>query len=261
MIKQTLRKLIPADSSLYFILLRLRNRARLSVFKKEFQQFKNLEKKSEKRFDMDWEKRMPCLQDNTAETPMDYHYIYHPAWAARVVAKINPAFHVDVSSKLAFSTILSAFIPVKFYDYRPAPLALSNLESNRGDLLALPFESNSLHTISCMHTIEHIGLGRYGDPLDYNGDLKAIQELIRVTQPGGHIVFVTPVGQPKIVFNAHRIYSFEQISAYFSSCTLMEFSLLSDEANFIENADPALVAKQQYGCGCFWFKKNTLTNI
>lgn len=265
MIKQTIKKLIPTHSYLRFVWQNLstvrQKKEKMAAFKKEFQQFKSSEEKGEKRFTIDWQKRMPCLNDNTIETPIDYHYIYHPAWAARVLAKINPAFHVDISSKLDFSIMLSAFIPVKFYDYRPAPLCLNNLESNRGDLLALPFESNSLHTISCMHTIEHIGLGRYGDPLDYNGDLKAIQELIRVARPDGAILFVTPVGKPQIIFNAHRIYSFEQIRHYFSSCTLVEFSLITDEGSFIENADTGLVALQQYGCGCFWFKKNVIENL
>ncbi|NDC42314.1 MAG: DUF268 domain-containing protein, partial [Chitinophagia bacterium] len=56
----------------------------------------------------------------------------------------------------------------------------------------LPFESDSIPSLSCMHTIEHVGLGRYGDQLDPQGDLKAIAELKRVVQPGGDLLFVTP---------------------------------------------------------------------
>jgi hypothetical protein len=36
-----------------------------------------------------------------------------------------------------------------------------------------------------MHVVEHIGLGRYGEPMDEQGDLKAIEELKRVLAPGG----------------------------------------------------------------------------
>jgi hypothetical protein len=106
-----------------------------------------------------------------------------------------------------------------------------------------------------MHTIEHIGLGRYGDELDAYGDIKAINELKRVLKPGGDLLFVTPVGKPKIEFNGHRIYSFEQIMEYFSPLTLTNFSMVPDKGGLIENADPALVSQQSYGCGCFWFKK------
>ena len=109
-----------------------------------------------------------------------------------------------------------------------------------------------------MHTIEHIGLGRYGDPIDPQGDLKAIKELVRVTKPGGDLLFVTPVGKQRIEFNAHRVYSFEQIIEYFAPLQLQQFSLVPDTGGLIENADPALVKEQMYGCGCFWFKKPIL---
>ena len=106
-----------------------------------------------------------------------------------------------------------------------------------------------------MHTIEHIGLGRYGDEIDPEGDIKSINELKRVLKPGGDLLFVTPVGTPKIEFNAHRIYSYEQIIEYFSPLQVKEFSLIPDNGGLITNADPSLVQQQTYGCGCFWFKK------
>lgn len=259
MLKEFIKKVVPRYSYLHYFLtgvtMAWTNITKLNSFKKEFKKFKHTSTNTKDRFYLDWNKRAPYLNDNTAETPIDHHYIYHPAWAARIVARINPSYHVDVSSKLDFSTILSAFIPVKFYDYRPANLTLKNLDSLKGNLLCLPFDDASQYSISCMHTIEHIGLGRYGDLIDYDGDLKAIKELIRVTQNGGNIIFVTPVGKPEIIFNAHRIYSFDQILQYFSACSLQEFSLVTDTGEFITNAEPSLVANQKYGCGCFWFKK------
>ena len=52
-----------------------------------------------------------------------------------------------------------------------------------------------------MHVIEHIGLGRYGDEMDPDGDLKAIDELKRVLSRKGDLLFVVPVGKPKIMYN------------------------------------------------------------
>src|SRR4051812_41952893 len=177
-------------------------------------------KNNDRRFSVSMKDVYPCLSDKLKQTPFDHHYTYHPAWAARILAKTKPELHVDFSSILSFGSIVSAFIPVKFYDYRPADLKLSNWESGFADLTNLPFETNSQASISCMHTVEHIGLGRYGDPLDPGGDLKAIEELKRIVKPGGDLLFVTPVGKSRIGFNAHRIYSYEQIISYFSPLQL-----------------------------------------
>ncbi len=212
-------------------------------------------RKFDKRFHINFKNLYPCLSDKTTNTPFDLHYTYHPAWAARVIADIKPSKHIDISSILHFGTILSAFVPVKFYDYRPVHLRLDNYTAEFADLKKLQFSDNSVESISCMHTIEHIGLGRYGDELDVEGDLKAINELKRVLSKNGSLLFVTPVGKPKIEFNAHRIYSYEQILKYFFPLELIEFSLVTDDGNFIKNAGSEIVQKQNYGCGCFWFKK------
>ncbi len=199
----------------------------------------------------------PQIRDKTITTGFDRHYVYHTAWAARVVAETRPAKHIDISSSLYFSGIVSAFVPVEFYDYRPADLTLSGFESKAGDLMRLPFEDASVNSLSCMHTVEHIGLGRYGDPIDPDGDLKAAKELARVLAPGGSLLFVVPMGrEAKIEFNAHRIYSYDAALALFPDLTLKEFSLIPEHAGpLLRNADPRLLADESYACGCFHFTK------
>ncbi|CEG13851.1 conserved hypothetical protein [groundwater metagenome] len=207
------------------------------------------------RFSLKFSDFYPCIKDKTTKTNFDAHYIYHTSWAARKVKEINPSVHTDISSSLYFSGIVSAFIHIDFYDYRPADLKLSGITSKHADLTKLPFLDNSINSLSCMHTVEHIGLGRYGDHIYPDDDLAAINELIRVTATGGSLLFVVPVGKPKIEFNAHRIYSYEQVLEYFKGLTLKEFSLITGGGDFIENANPKLVNDQKYGCGCFWFIK------
>ncbi len=201
----------------------------------------------------------PRLGDNTTGTEFDRHYVYHPAWAARILAETKPAEHVDISSTLYFCSIVSAFIPTHFYDYRPADLRLDNLVADHADILALPFADESVASLSCMHVVEHIGLGRYGDRLDPEGDLKAIAELKRVLAPGGNLLFVVPVGRARIMFNAHRIYSFDQIRSYFKNLDLIDFSLVPDnreDGGLIRKATSAMADAQEYGCGCFLFRKS-----
>lgn len=259
MIKKIIKKIIPTYSYVYYFLISIRdfllNIKGIPAYKRDYKTLKNLSLHTKERLPFNWSNRQPYLTDKTENTPFDNHYVYHPAWAARILAQTKPDLHIDISSTLHFCSIVSAFIPVHFYDYRPADLKLDGLVSEKGDLMGLPFESGAVASISCMHTIEHIGLGRYGDPLDYDGDIKAINELIRVTKPGGDILFVTPVGKSVLLFNAHRIYSYEQILTYFAGCALKEFSLIPEKGAIINNANPALVQNERYGCGCFWFKK------
>lgn len=197
----------------------------------------------------------PCVNDKTVKTAFDAHYVYHTCWAARKVKEIACKKHVDISSSLYFSGLVSAFVPVDFYDYRPADLKLSNLKSAHCDLNNLHFESESIKSLSCMHTVEHIGLGRYGDKIDAEGDLKAMKELERVLASDGSLLFVVPVGSPRIEYNAHRIYSYEMIISAFKNLKLQEFSMVNDFGQFIENANSNDVKNQEYACGCFWFKK------
>lgn len=205
-----------------------------------------------------WRNIRPITDEATATTGFDTHYVYHTGWASHVLARTKPAEHIDIGSSLFFVASASAIVPMTHYDYRPPNFAMPNTKVGAADLLGLPFADGSIASLSCMHVIEHIGLGRYGDALDAAGDRKACAELARVLEPGGQLLFVTPVGRPAIHFNAHRIYSYDAVLALFPGLELREFSLITDKrdgATFIPDADPARVARQRYGCGCFVFTK------
>jgi SAM-dependent methyltransferase len=224
-------------------------------FVRDFWRFRHLSESNQADPKISWADRYPCLDDNTPTTVFDAHYVYHPAWAARIIAEARPALHVDVASTLNFCSMLSAFVPVQFLDIRPARLDLDHLTSQGADLTALPFEAGSVQSLSCMHVVEHIGLGRYGDPLDPEGDLKAMSELKRVLAGGGSLLFVVPVGRPRVRFNAHRIYSYENVQAGFAGLDIVEFALVDDQGTFTRDANPAVADQQDYGCGCWWFRK------
>ncbi|MFH1509265.1 MAG: DUF268 domain-containing protein [bacterium] len=223
---------------------------------KKYKGFKNSMRDG--RFNLHWKDRKLCLKDDTSGLGYDRHYIYHTAWAARILKETNPKEHVDISSIIYFNTILSAFIPIRFYDFRPPEIELSGLKTGKADLTNLDFTDNSIESLSCMHTVEHLGLGRYGDPIDPSADKKACSELSRVLAKDGNLLFVVPVGKPKIMFNAHRIYSPKMIIEAFSELQLKEFSLIPNKPNntgIIKNPNDKMISEQTYAAGCFWFRK------
>jgi len=124
-----------------------------------------------------------------------------------------------------------------------------------GSILALPFADASVRSLSCLHVIEHMGLGRYGDPLDPVGTSKAEQGLVRVLAPGGSLFLATPVGYPRVCFNAHRIISAEAVREMFSNLDLVEFSSIHNDARFAEHLELSVFKSSKHTCGLFWFQK------
>ncbi|MCX5632667.1 MAG: DUF268 domain-containing protein [Phycisphaerae bacterium] len=198
----------------------------------------------------------PCLFDRSETFSPGSHYFYQDIWAFTRIYNSKTPLHIDVGSKAEFVSFLTAITNIEFIDIRPldAPY-LKNLKSIAGSILQMPYDDNSVKSLSCLHVAEHIGLGRYGDPLDPKGTIKAARELARVLAPGGNLYFSLPVGKPKVCFNAHRIHSPKQILEYFSDLRLVEFSVYDDQKRFIENTDPVSVENNKFACGMFWFTK------
>jgi hypothetical protein len=60
-------------------------------------------------------------------------------------------------------------------------------------------------------SIEHDGLGRYGDPLDPNGDIRAMREAKEYVKKDGLMFLAIPVGSDRVYFNVHRVYGAKRL--------------------------------------------------
>jgi hypothetical protein len=204
---------------------------------------------------LSWHDANPQLFDRTADTGFDPHYFHVGAWAARRIFAARPSLHVDVGSHHVFVGTLAAGVPVVFVDYRPLRATVSGLTSIQGSLLALPFADASVISLSCLHVAEHVGLGRYGDPLDPLGTRKAAAELARVLAPGGDLYFALPVGRPRVCFNAHRVHSAQGVRGYFGTLDLAEFAGTSDDGALVESPPLGFFDDAEYACGFFRFRR------
>lgn len=197
----------------------------------------------------------PCLADRLSRTPFDAHYFYQGAWLSRRLALVRPTHHVDIGSSVAMISVISASTPTLFLDFRPLVARLGGLLPIAGNITSLPIADRSQDSVSCLHVIEHIGLGRYGDPLDPQGSRKAASELARIIKEGGRLYVSLPVGRERVCFNAHRVHAPATVVSLFPGLTLERFSLVDDQGRFTQDASLQQAAALKYGCGLFEFRR------
>ncbi len=186
------------------------------------------------------------------------HYFFQDIWAAQYLNSIGVKNHVDVGSRIdGFIAHTVPFAEVEYVDIRPFDCAIPNFKFKQGSILQMPYETNSVTSLSCLHVIEHIGLGRYGDPINPLGYQQAAEELERVLAIDGTLLFSTPVGKERLCFDAHRVFNpYTVVNEMFKNLELISFSLITDKGDGItHNATMQQAQDCNYGCGLFVFTK------
>jgi len=219
--------------------------ARLAGFVSEYRRFRRLNQGSP--FVLRGGDILPCLSDRTETTPIEPIYFLQDTWFARKIAERRPASHVDVGSSVKSMGLVAQFVPVTFVDIRPVEIELAGFSFLHGTVLALPFPTGSVASLSSLCVVEHIGLGRYGDPLDAAGSEEAAAELGRVLARGGDLYFSVPVdSECRIYFNAHRAFTREAVLAMFPGLELVEERYIYGRALF-----PAYDPARGFGTGLY----------
>lgn len=186
------------------------------------------------------------------------HYFHQDLWAARKIFAANPKHHIDVGSRVdGFIAHLLTFRSVTILDVRPIITKVKNLVFIKADVMKDISPDVRSESVSCLHALEHFGLGRYGDPIDLDGWKKGLNNLAQITTLGGHLYVSVPIGNEQCIeFNAQRIFSPETIPNFASSLNLelISFSWINDNGDFIEEANLEDVTCD-FGCGCYIFCK------
>lgn len=187
------------------------------------------------------------------------HYFHQDLHVAKLIFNSNPKKHVDIGSRIdGFVAHIAVFREIEVLDIRPLGNKVSNIRFKQVDVMSLPIDmSNYCDSISSLHAIEHFGLGRYGDPIDYYGHLKAICNITTMLKPKGIFYFSVPIGPQRIEFNAHRVFSmFNLIEILSESFKIESFSYVDDVGDLYKNVE--LSTKNinnnfgcKYGCGIF----------
>jgi hypothetical protein len=230
-----------------------------------FRDYYRFRKKSKDFSDFKFGKLYPSLADkNNLSGNLADHYFYQDLLVANRIFENKPAKHVHIGSRIdGFVAHVASFREIEVFDIRPLDLNIKNIKFTRADFMK-PDSGLIDYTdsISCLHALEHFGLGRYGDPLDVKGHLRGLETIYSVLKIGGKFYFSTPIGTQRIEFNAHRVFSVSYLLMLFQpKYTIDNFSYIDDKGMLHENADMTEDNIQTnfgcvYGCGIFEMTKN-----
>ena len=139
------------------------------------------------------------------------HYFWQDLIVAQWVLKQGYRNIVDLGSRLdGYISNIAASRPLSVIDIRPLSHKIPNVEFIQADILQIRTEKR-FDLITSLHTIEHIGLGRYGDQIDPHGHIKAFEALVTLLVADGHLVVSFPISpRTEVEFNGQRKIGFKE---------------------------------------------------
>ncbi|MBI3562315.1 MAG: DUF268 domain-containing protein [Gammaproteobacteria bacterium] len=210
-------------------------------------------------------KIFPCLDDRYSESGgASGHYFHQDLLVARKIYENKPKLHVDVGSRIdGFVAHVAAFREIVVMDIRKMNTTIPNISFIQCNIMADLPESliGSYDSLSCLHALEHFGLGRYGDPVKYDGHVIGFNNLHKMLRPAGKMYLSIPIGPQRVEYDAHRVFSIRYILDLVSlKFTLNSFSYVDDAGDLFQ--DVPLLEKDigvnfgcMYGCGIFEMSK------
>ena len=189
-------------------------------------------------------------------------YFWQDLFVAKKIIESAPRRHVDVGSRIdGFVAHIACVRSLEIFDLRPLPHTIDNVSFVQWDMTSPnPSLTEVSDCVSCLHTLEHIGLGRYGDRIDPVGWKKGLESLAALLERNGVLWLSVPIGRQRIEFNAHRIFAPKTIvdEARRLGLVLEAFFYLEKDGfrQSVEvDADLLMLAQKDYGLGIFLFEK------
>ncbi|WP_417336312.1 DUF268 domain-containing protein [Halobacteriovorax marinus] len=196
----------------------------------------------------------PILHDKYKEGgTASGHYFHQDLVVARKVYESSPLDHLDVGSRIdGFVAHLAVFRKVIVVDIRDLDSKVKNIEFIQADMINMKRQMEEKYvSISCLHALEHFGLGRYGDPIDSCGHLKGFDNMFRALKVGGTLYLSVPIGEQRLEFNAHRVFSLRYLLDMFEGkFELVDFSYVDDSGDLVESV---VITEEMVSsnCGCW----------
>ena len=187
------------------------------------------------------------------------HYFHQDLLVAGFINKSKPVRHLDIGSSIeGFVSHVASFRSIEIIDIRPLNIpAHPQITFTQGNLMSLDSSLIEIcDSLSCLHALEHFGLGRYGDPIDPVGHIKGFNNLHKMLKPGGTLYISFPIGDKGVHFNAHRVFDPKEILEWSTNkFTLARFDFVNDAGDLHTNISIDQIPRSIYGCGIYTLKK------
>jgi SAM-dependent methyltransferase len=210
---------------------------------------------------------LPCLHDWHEEGgATTLEYFWQDLLIAREIFQAMPERHVDIGSRVdGFVAHVASFREIEVFDVRPITTQVPGVTFRQADLMK-PMEGMTGYcdSLSCLHALEHFGLGRYGDPVDPKGHERGLANMARLLRQDGVFYLSVPIGVARVEFNGQRVFDPRAMIdlAKANSLELREFKVIRQggrvetvAANELPQSD---LASQRYALGMFTFVKCAL---
>lgn len=206
---------------------------------------------------------LPCLHDWYEEGgTTKSEYFWQDLLVARMIFAANPEKHVDIGSRVdGFVAHIASFREVEVFDVRPITTKIPGVIFKQADLMNSVEQLAYCDSLSCLHALEHFGLGRYGDPVDPRGAERGFANMASLLKERGVFYLSIPIGIERVEFNANRVFDPRQIIKLATQNSLQPLSLtVITGGGMVEQAQLneeclADLANQHYALGVFSFVK------
>lgn len=212
-------------------------------------------------FEIKEEYLWPIISDKYAEAGTINNYFWQDLWAAKLIYKSGTRKHFDIGSRVDgfIAHLLAMDIDVTLIDIREFPGEVEGLHTILDDATMLRQVSDeSIESMSALCSLEHFGLGRYGDPIDPEACFKCFDKIQKKMKPAGDLYLSVPIGKERVEFNAHRVFYANTILECFPSMQLIEYSCVAEgklERNVPIHKYDIDLHNGEFRYGLFYFKK------
>lgn len=154
---------------------------------------------------------------------------------------------VGSSESLLAYELASLNYDVTAIDIRPIALSHPNLKFVKTDICQPVLATTSFDCVIALSTLEHIGLGWYGDKIGEELDCQAVKQIYALLKPGGSFILTVPYGKSAVT-PVHRIYDRTSLQKLVREFTIVRssYGIQLDDFTYTVTDDESIASTKEH---------------